>query len=375
MKHPSTSMCPRAALTRRQFLRVMSTVTAGLALAACQPKTPPSALPLAGNKTGDHKALVSIRAADSYDPVLIRKQVQAMFDDIGGLKDILAHGNRVAIKTNLTGGITTRGLPGIPEIDSYLTHPEVVRAVIELFRDSGAKDIFVVEAVYEPESWPAYGYTDMVKATGATLVDLNNFAPYSGFEKTPAGTDPFIYEDFPLNPVLNEVDVFVSVAKMKCHNIAGVTHSMKNLVGLAPLLPFETNPGDHMRSQLHGTGDVTRTRLPRVIIDLNRARPIHLAVIDGVWTTEAGEGPWIPAMTPIKPNLLFAGKDPVATDAVATAAQGFDPLSDYPNEPFVHGDNHLNLAAGLGLGTNRLEEIKIVGEKLTGVVKPFTPSY
>ena len=349
----------------------MGAAAAGLALAACQPKTPPSALPLSGNKTGDHKALVSIRKADSYDPALIRKQVQAMFDDIGGLQDILAHGNRVAIKTNLTGGITTHGLPGIPEIESYLTHPEVVRAIIELFRDSGAKDIYVVEAVYEPESWPAYGYADMVKATGATLVDLSSIAPYSGFEKTSAGTNPFIYEDFPFNPILNEVDVFVSVAKMKCHNIAGVTHSMKNLVGLAPLLPFEANPGDHMRSQFHGTGDVTRTRLPRVIMDLNRARPIHLAVIDGVWTTEAGEGPWIPAMTPIKPNLLFAGKDPVATDAVATAAQGFDPLSDYPNEPFVHGDNHLNLAAELGLGTNRLDEIKIAGEKLARVVIAF----
>jgi len=108
---------------------------------------------------------------------------------------------------------------------------------------------------------------------------------------------------------------------------------------------------------------------------LNRARPIHLSVIDGIWTTEAGEGPWIPAMTPIRPNLLLAGKDPVATDTVATAAQGFDPLSNFPNEPFIHGDNHLNLAAGLGLGVNRLDAIKIVGEKLADVVTPFKPSY
>ncbi len=375
MNKISSASCPRAALTRRQFLHGLSAAAAGLALAACQPQKATSALPLSGNKSGDHKALVSIHNADSYDPTLIRKQVQALFDDLGGLQDILAHGNRVAIKTNLTGGVSSRGLTGIPEIESYLTHPEVVRAIIELFRDAGARDIFVVEAVYEPESWPAYGYTDMVKATGATLIDLNTFAPYSGFENTSVGTNPFIYETFPFNPVLNEIDVFVSVSKMKCHNIAGVTHSMKNLVGLAPLQPFEINRGDHYRSQFHGTGDVTRARLPRVIMDLNRARPIHLSVIDGIWTTEAGEGPWIPAMTPIRPNLLLAGKDPVATDTVATAAQGFDPLSNFPNEPFIHGDNHLNLAAGLGLGVNRLDAIKIVGEKLADVVTPFKPSY
>jgi uncharacterized protein (DUF362 family) len=112
-----------------------------------------------------------------------------------------------------------------------------------------------------------------------------------------------------------------------------------------------------------------------VIIDLNNARPIHLGVIDGVMTSEAGEGPWIPAMTPIQPGLLFAGKDPVATDAVATAAMDFDPTAEYPNVPFVHGDNHLNIAASLGMGTNRLDEIKVVGASIDDVKMKFTPSY
>ena len=162
---------------------------------------------------------------------------------------------------------------------------------------------------------------------------------------------------------------------MKCHNTAGVTHSIKNLFGLVPYRFYTLNPGDRYRSGFHGKSSETRKRLPGVIMDLNIARPIHLAVVDGIWTTEAGEGPWIPAMTPIKPNLLFAGKDPVATDAVATACQGYNPTSDYPDEPFVHADNHLNIAASLGMGTNRLEDINVVGAKIDDVKMNFKVSY
>jgi hypothetical protein len=34
------------------------------------------------------------------------------------------------------------------------------------------------------------------------------------------------------------------------------------------------------------------TRLPGAILDLDLARPIDLAVIDGIFTCEGGAGPW-----------------------------------------------------------------------------------
>jgi uncharacterized protein (DUF362 family) len=108
---------------------------------------------------------------------------------------------------------------------------------------------------------------------------------------------------------------------------------------------------------------------------LNHARPINLSLIDGIWTSEAGEGPWIPAMTPRKANVMLAGKNPVATDSVATAVMGFDPTAEYPSDPFVHADNHLNIAVKDGLGTNRISDIKVVGEKIEDVKIQFKPSY
>ena len=359
-------------LNRRNFIKGIGLASAGLALAACQPKastTSPS------SPTSEKKTTVAIAKAQNYDPKLIRSQLEKLLDDIGGIADVMGHGNRVAIKTNLTGGTSSAPLPGISEIDSYLTHPEVVAALVDLLRDAGAKDVYIVEAVYEPESWPHYGYEEMAKRVGATLIDLTYADPFKDFAVTPAGTNPAIYEAFKFNPILNEIDAFVSVSKMKCHNVCGVTHTMKNSVGLVPYRFYKMNPGDQYRSEFHGTPDVMKNRLPNVVIDLNRARPVNLSIIDGILTAEAGEGPWITALTPIQPGVLFAGKDPVATDSVATAAMGFDPTADYPDAPFVNGHNHLNIAAQAGMGTNKLEEIKIIGPSIEQIKVQFKPSY
>jgi uncharacterized protein (DUF362 family) len=312
--------------------------------------------------------------AANYDRRLVRQQVQAMLDSLGGLGDVVHAGDRVALKVNLTGGHYFDPPAGLSATESYLTHPEIVRALGELLRDAGARELFIVEAVYDKESFPAFGYEEVARALNATLVDLNEPQPYSDFASTPVGEDWFIYDRFTFNPILEEVDAFVSVAKMKSHCRCGVTHSMKNLVGLVPVKSYRLNEQDWWRSALHGYGNETRTRLPRVILDLNRARPIHLALVDGIKTAEGGEVPR-GSFSPVAPGVLLAGKDPVATDAVATAAMGFDPTVDCPDVPFVNGDNYLNMAYELGLGTNRLEEIEVVGAAIDGVRTEFAPCW
>jgi uncharacterized protein (DUF362 family) len=315
---------------------------------------------------------VAIAQANNYDRKLVRQQVQAMFDDLGGVNDVVSAGDRVGLKVNLTGG-GVFGPMAVPPTESYMTHPEVVRAVGELLRDAGARELFILEGVYGWGMFPDYKET--AEALDATLINLNNPAPYGDFATTPVGQDWFIYESFSFNHILEEVDAFVSVAKMKCHWCCGVTHSVKNLVGLAPVDFYRLEPEHTHRSALHGPDDVFKIRLPRVIMDLNRARPIHLALIDGIKTVEAGEGPWIETMAPVEPGLLIAGKDPVATDAVATAAMAFDPTLEPPASPFLRADNHLNLARELGLGTNRLEEIEVVGVSIDDVSYAFEPCW
>jgi len=316
---------------------------------------------------------VAIARTTGYDRKVVRQQVQALLDGLGGISDVIRPGARVAIKVNLTGG-TSYQLDGVPAIESYVTHPEVVRALGELLRDAGARELFIVEAVYEWDSYRLWGYEEMAKGINATLIDLNTARPYGDFASAPVGKNWLIYENLAFNHILEEIDVFISVAKMKCHRECGVTHSMKNLIGLVPVARYRLSGQDFSRSSFHGVNNESKTRLPRIILDLNRARPIHLSLIDGIKSTEGGEGPWQPSIAQVKPGVLIAGKNPVATDAVATAVMGFDPTSEYPAAPFLRAENHLNLAHDLGLGTNRLKEIKVVGASVDDVRTKFKPA-
>ena len=104
---------------------------------------------------------------------------------------------------------------------------------------------------------------------------------------------------------------------------------------------------------------------------VSRLRGAHLrAMLDGVRTAQRGEGPWIEGTSSIAPGVLIAGQDPAATDAVATAAMGYDPTA-----PFLRGDNPLTLARDPGLGTKRPDEIAVVGLAIEEVWVAFAPCW
>ena len=366
-------------ISRRDFLKLAGAVAGGVILESCLPRfstpsstpTPPAYTP----RVAIPPARVAIAQANSYDHSLVLRQAQTLFDSLGGLRDVVSPGDKVAIKVNLTGGVKGNvPPPGTTAPESYVTHPVVVQAMGELLRDSGASKIYIVESVWEWASYEAWGYVDMAKNLGATLMDLNDSAPYNDYATLPVGSGWFIYENLKLNHLLEEVDLLVSVAKMKCHYLLGITQSMKNLVGLAPYKFYERTAGDGYRTGFHGADTETKTRLPRVVMDLNRARPVNLSLIDAIKTVEGSEGPWNNDLNAMNPGLLIGGKNPVSTDAVAVAAMGFDPAAEYPNPPFLRAENHLNIAYQLGLGSNRLSDIEVLGARLDDVKLKFQPA-
>ena len=156
--------------SRRDFLKGVGAATLALTAAACVPLPAPVDRPA-----------VALAHARTYDRAAIRVAMRDMLDGIGGLRDIVSRGDRVAIKTNLTGGTFFKPPLGFFPTESFLTHPEVVRAVGELLRDAGARELFIVEAVYDKESYPLFGYEDVANDLGATLLDLNRPDPYTDF--------------------------------------------------------------------------------------------------------------------------------------------------------------------------------------------------
>jgi uncharacterized protein (DUF362 family) len=387
----------RARITRRSFLRAAGAAAAGLLPAVSRrhgstgaaptpagaPQVASGATVALGETPDGHRVYlplllrpssVAIAQAHDYDRERVRRAVRDLLDGTGGLEGVVHAGDRVAIKVNLTGGTRMAPLPGVSPIDSYVTHPEVVRALGECVRDAGAGEIYIVEAVWDWASYTLWGYEEVAAAIGATLIDLNDSHPYGDFSSTSVGEGWLVYPDFIFNHVLEEVDAFISVAKQKCHWSCGVTHSLKNSIGLVPARFYPLDETHGGRWAFHGTETEMAARLPRVIVDLLRARPIHLALIDGIRTMEGGEGPWIGSPSPVEPGVLVASRDPVAADAVATAVMGFDPAATHSTPPFLRSDNHLNIAAGLGLGINRLDQIEVIGPPIQDVRCEFRPA-
>ena len=111
--------------------------------------------------------------------------------------------------------------------------------------------------------------------------------------------------------------------------------------------------------------------MPRIVADLCAARPIHLAIIEGIRTMRGGEGPWINGeLGVVDPGVLIAGTNPVCTDAVGMAVMGYDPMADRGALPFQRCDNTLRLGEEHGIGTRDLKQIEVAGEPISKVRFP-----
>jgi uncharacterized protein (DUF362 family) len=151
-------------------------------------------------------------------------------------------------------------------------------------------------------------------------------------------------------------EVLVSLAKLKESSTTGVSLSMNNLLGLHP-----------RPAELHAD----LASLPRLVAERNAARPIQLALIEGVESVAGGEGPWVGTLRSCRPGVLLAGTNALATDTVATAVMGFDPQSRRGTAPFETCDNVLELAERHGVGTRDLNRIEVAGFSVADALFPF----
>ena len=378
MKKGKSDNYPDKFLSRRKFLKTLGTASAGLLVA---PYLKSGNIYGYGNHSNrQYLAKVAVTQADNYERNLIRQKIEHLFDSLGGISDVVSTGDKVAIKINLTGGSGSASSPRLQGRDiteSMWTHPEVVRAVGELVIDCGvnANDIYIVEALWDSASFNDFGYLDVQQDLGTQMVNLNQAAPYTDFISKAVGPNSFFYSSFTVNQILDDVDVYISIPKMKQHYDAGVTHSLKNQVGMVPIQFYMLPDQTGSRTALHYEGGNIRTHLPRSICDLNFARPVNLAVIDGIKNAEGGEGVWNPTFQISEYDVLLAGKNPVATDSIASYIMGNDPQ---PAKLLLPGgeecDNYLELLHQKGMGTNQIIEIELVGDGAS-IVSTEKPDY
>ena len=108
--------------------------------------------------------------------------------------------------------------------------------------------------------------------------------------------------------------------------------------------------------------------MPRIVAELNAARPIGLAFIDGIESIKGGEGPWVNRVDLVKPGLLVLGTNALNTDAVGTALMGHDARAPHRTGAFSFCDNQFLFAEELGLGTADVNQIDVRGVAIKDAV-------
>jgi uncharacterized protein (DUF362 family) len=320
-----------------------------------------------------------------------------MFDQLGGLGR-LVNRKTVAVKINLTGDPDSR-LGYIPIGFTTWTHPSVIGATVHLLGKAGARRIRLLESPWksaEPvqEYMTAAGWDPAMFTSAADHVEFENtnfLGSGKRYSRFPVPYGGHLFPAFDLNHSYEDCDVFVSLAKMKEHLTAGITLSMKNCFGITPCTIYgdgapENEPGVlplSGRFPIHvGSRQPSKSspqeidpksprqggyRVPRCVADLVAARPVHLALIDGIEAQSGSEGIG-PETRHVMPHVLVAGINPVCVDAVGAAVMGFDPMADRGRAPFEVCDSTLRLAEELGVGTRDLSRIEVIGERIADVV-------
>jgi len=219
------------------------------------------------------------------------------------------------------------------------TDGRVIEGVVRFLRQHDVKEIVIGEGT---------GFGDTLQAF--KVAGVNVVAERWKVGMTDLNKDEFVEVRPPNALALKKVRIaktalqstIISVPKLKPHRLAGVTLSLKNMMGA--MTP---------KASMH-------TSLSKNIVDLAAVVKPSVAVVDGIIAGEGHET----SGNPVEMNLVIAGTDPVAVDAVGAAVMSIPPQAV----------KHLRLAEERGLGTCRLERIQILGEPLEKVRKKFRTS-
>ncbi len=381
-----------SAYNRRQFIR-------SAALASVVAPTLRWSSVRAAEPAPKYDTRVAIGACTSYDKQAVRASLKQCFDQLGGIGG-LVKGKSVTVKVNLTGTIFEDFL-GRPVGETFMSHFSTGFALAQLLMEAGATRIIFAESPQSTDKLESnlisahWDLKDMEGLGKITYENTRNLGSYKTYGSLDVPTGGIMFSKFNFNRAYTDTDVMVSLCKLKQHLTAGVTLSIKNMFGITPNSLYGTQAGSEEatggRTNLHSPGRNTQAtypgmkegittresylRIPSIVADVNAARPIHLAIIDGITSMSGGEGSWCGNAETLKvttPGVLIVGRNPVCTDAVGTAVMGFAK----PNAPRGEGafkfcENTLLLAEKNGVGTADLAQIEMLGLPLDKARYPY----
>ena len=279
-------------INRRESIKKMLKLSGGLALA--YGSAVPFHLPRAVLAAGNEAFLVD--AVGHTPGYTINSLVRKTFDAVGGMGTFIAKGDVVVIKPNLSWARA-------PEL-AATTHPEVLRAVIELCQEAGAKKVRIADhTIHGAERCFAItGAGAVARETGADLV-----FPRSSLMRD-MNLNGHRLDVWPVFVPIVEADKRINLPVAKVHGLSGLTLGMKNWIGAV----------GGRRYALHQ--DIHQT-----IVDLAQYFRPTVTLIDAT-RVMIQNGPSGGSMADVSiKNRLILSNDPVAADARAAGIFGYRP--------------------------------------------------
>jgi uncharacterized protein (DUF362 family) len=299
-------------MNRRDFLK-------GLAAGSAALRFGPALL---GGATSPQAAGPHLAVVEGESPAAITKEAIAV---LGGMKRFVRKGDKVLIKPNI-------GWDRTPEM-AACTNPEVVKALVELVQEAGAKSVTVIDNTTNQAKrcYVRSGILDAVRSTGAAMP----YADETRVKKT-ALKGEWLKEWDILTDVL-EADKIINVPIAKHHSLCRLTMGMKNWLGAI----------GGARNQLH-------QNLDRAMVDLTAFFKPTLTVLDAyrILVRNGPQGGRVSDTKLVK--TVVAGVDPVAVDAMGATF-----FEIRPQELL-----YLKLAQERGLGTFELEKLRVEKRKI-----------
>ena len=371
---------------RRRFLKHSLAFAATLPISAAQ----------GADALAPSQECVTLARCQTYKDAEVRRALETCFTLLGGIAP-LVHGKTVTVKVNLTGH-NFSPFRGLPPGETYMTHFSTAYHLAALVFASGARRVRFVESIgrrtpLEPvlveAGWDLTALGALGTMTYENTRNRGSFESYARL-KAPSG---HMFSSFELNRAYDDTDLVVSLARLKQHGTTGVTLTMKNMFGITPNSMYGGRPGDE--DSVAGRGPIhdprryvdlelpglkpgfqsteAGVRVPCTIADLCAARPVDLAIIDGISAMTGGENPYSsgPRTRIARPGVIIVGRNPVSVDAVGTLVMGFDPRAVRGTGVFARCENHLLLAEQKGLGTADPGRIDVRGLTLEEARHPY----
>jgi uncharacterized protein (DUF362 family) len=197
------------------------------------------------------------------------------------------------------------------------THPDVVAAVIDHFRENGLTDIVIAESpilgVKALASLEMCGIGDIARKRGVPLIDLDALPPV-----TVSIPDGKVIKKIRVCKEILENNYIISVPVMKTHMHTQVSLGLKNMKGC--LYGREKV----LLHQLPPSGNVIPPAKPldMAVADMAGILMPDLTVIDGMIAQE-GLGP--SAGEAREMGIVIASRNCLAADTTAVRLMGFDP--------------------------------------------------